>query len=175
MEYVGLESVQKVFSDTLFWRSLLQTIIFMLLSSFLTVAFGLTIAISLYTISRSVFRNVFILAYVLPTLVSLTAAGFIWEWIYHPRFGLINLVLSFIGLQKQPFLADGIQVLPSLILINVWVRVGFAVLIFFAGLLGISSSYFDAARVDGATGFLLHRHITLPLLIPRSLSSHFLR
>jgi multiple sugar transport system permease protein len=167
MEYVGLESVKKVFSDILFWQSLLHTIFFMIVSSFLTVIMGLIIAISLYTISRSIFRNGFILAYVLPTLVSLTAAGFIWEWIYHPRFGLINFFLSLIGLQKQPFLADSIQVLPSLILINVWVRVGFAVLIFFAGLLGISSTYFDAAKVDGATGFKLHKNITLPLLLPQ--------
>ncbi|MBD3309389.1 ABC transporter permease subunit [candidate division KSB3 bacterium] len=167
MKYVGLASVKKVFADPLFWRSLVHTIFFMVCSSVLTVILGIIIAIGLYGVSRSVLRNMFILAYVLPTLVSLTAAGFIWEWIYHPRFGLINYALSLLGFSKQPFLADSIQVLPSLIIINVWVRIGFAVLIFFAGLLGISSSYFDAAKVDGATGFTLHKNVTIPLLLPQ--------
>ncbi len=167
LEYVGLSSIKKVFTDSLFWESFLHTLFFMLLSSVLTVAMGVMIAIGLYRISQTTLRNFFILSYVLPTLVSLTAAGFIWEWIYHPRFGLINFVLSFIGIEKQPFLADSVQVLPSLILVNVWVRVGFAVLIFFAGLLSISKTYFDAAEVDGATGFKLHFNITLPLLLPQ--------
>lgn len=167
LEYAGLESIKNVFSDALFWQSLLHTIFFMVLSSVLTVAMGLMISIGLYRITQTTLRNFFILAYVLPTLVSLTAAGFIWEWIYHPRFGLINFFLSILGLQKQPFLADSFQVLPSLIMVNVWVRVGFAVLIFFAGLLGLSKTYFDAAKVDGAAGFKLHMNITIPLLLPQ--------
>jgi multiple sugar transport system permease protein len=167
MQFVGLDSYRTVFSEGLFWRSFTQTIIFMLLSSLLTVTIGLSVAILLYNVSKSFLRTSFVLCYVLPTLVSLTAAAFIWEWIYHPRFGLINSFFSLVGMRKQPFLADSIQVMPSLVLINVWVRVGFSVLIFLAGLLGIPNTYFDAAKVDGATGLKLHRYVTLPLLVPQ--------
>ncbi|KKK99171.1 hypothetical protein LCGC14_2635410, partial [marine sediment metagenome] len=107
------------------------------------------------------------LMYVLPTLVSLVAAGFIWEWLFHPRFGLANQIFTAVGLKPLKFLAGETQVIPSLAVINIWVRVGFSVLILLAGLQSIPETYFDAARVDGARGIKLYWYITLPLLLPQ--------
>jgi multiple sugar transport system permease protein len=80
---------------------------------------------------------------------------------------LANLVLSFFGIPGLKFLTDSIQVIPSLAVINLWVRSGFAVLILSAGLKSIPDSYFEAARVDGAVGLRLHFSMTIPLLLPQ--------
>jgi multiple sugar transport system permease protein len=99
-------------------------------------------------------------------LVSLVAAGIIWKWIYHTRFGPINQVFEMIGLPRMGFLLHEDQAMPSMAIINSWVRVGYSVLILQAGLQSIPSTIFDSASVDGASDFKLYRHIILPLLLP---------
>ena len=167
MRYAGLKTYREVFSDPVFWSSFANTLLFTLQAVVGTVVLALILAIALYSIRAPGVRNVLTLVYVLPTLVSLAAAGFIWDWLLHPRFGPINQVLSILGLPTMRFLMDEKQVLPSLAMISVWVRVGFSVLILLAGLQSIPETYFDAARVDGARGLKLYRYITLPLLVPQ--------
>jgi len=165
--YVGLDTYRDVLADPLFWTSARNTVLFTFLSVLLIVVLGLVIAVALYTLGSEPMRNFYTVFYVLPTLVSFAAAGSIWEWIYHSQFGLANTVLMAIGLPRMKFLNDAAQVIPSLAIIQFWVRVGFAVLIIMAGLQSISSSFFDAAKVDGASGFRLHWHITLPMVLPQ--------
>jgi len=167
MQFAGLKTYREVFSDPLFWTSFGHTLIFALEAVSCTVLLALLLAIALHSVRSVHMRNFLTLMYVLPTLVSLAAAGFIWDWLMHPRFGLLNQVISVFGLPTLNFLADETQVIPSLALINAWVRVGFSVLILLAGLQSIPDSYFDAARVDGARGFKLYWFITLPLLLPQ--------
>jgi multiple sugar transport system permease protein len=166
LKFAGLKTYREVFSDENFWRSLVNTLLFALQAVAADVVIALLIAIALNSIPSAGFRNVLTLFVVLPTLVSLAAAGFIWEWLFHPRFGLVNQLFGWLGLPKLKFLQDENQVISSLAVINVWVRVGFSVLILLAGLQSIPATYFDAARVDGARGFKLYWFITLPLLLP---------
>ena len=167
LQFAGLKTYKEVFADQNFWQSLGHTSVFAIQAVIANVVLALIIAIALNSVPSPGFRNFLTLMYVLPTLVSLVAAGFIWEWLFHPRFGLANQIFMAVGLKPLKFLADEIQVIPSLAVINIWVRVGFSVLILLAGLQSIPETYFDAARVDGARGIKLYWYITLPLLLPQ--------
>lgn len=166
LRFAGLKTYREVFTDENFWNSLVNTLLFALQAVAFNVILALAISIALHNVRSAGFRNVLTLFYVLPTLVSLAAAGFIWEWLFHPRFGLTNQLFGVFGLPSLKFLQDENQVISSLAVINVWVRVGFAVLILLAGLQSIPETYFDAAKVDGAKGLKLYWFITLPLLLP---------
>lgn len=167
VQFAGLKTYQAVLSDPLFWESVRHTVFFTVLSSALIVVFGLLIAIALHGMKRQGVRDLYTVFFVLPTLISFAAAGPIWEWIFHARFGLANLALTKLGLPTLSFLTDARQVIPSLSVIALWVRVGFSILILLAGLQSIPASYLEAARVDGARAFTLHRRVTLPLLLPQ--------
>ena len=166
LQFAGLKTYREVLADEDFWRSLVNTMLFAVQAVAVDVLLALIISIALYNVPSASFRNVLTLLFVLPTLVSLAAAGFIWEWLFHPRFGLANQLLGLVGLPSLKFLQDENQVISSLAVINVWVRVGFSVLILLAGLQSIPDTYFDAAKVDGAKGLKLYWFITLPLLLP---------
>jgi ABC-type sugar transport system permease subunit len=165
--FAGLQTYRWVLADPLFWTSVRNTVIFTAISAAAIVLLGLLISIVIHNLFSQGLRDVYTVFYVLPTLVSFAAAGPIWEWIFHSQFGLANLVLSVFGIPSLKFLNDSVQVIPSLAVINLWVRSGFAVLIFSAGLKSIPDSYFEAARVDGAVGLKLHVFITIPLLLPQ--------
>ncbi|MBA7583467.1 Melibiose/raffinose/stachyose import permease protein MelD [subsurface metagenome] len=165
VRFAGFKTYQAVLSDPLFWDSVKHTALFTVMSVVLVVLLGLLIALGLHSLSKA--RNFYTVFFVLPTLVSFVAAGTIWEWMFHSQFGLINMVLSIFKIPNLKFLNDSAQVIPSLAVINAWVRIGFAVLIFMSGLQSIPPSLFEAATVDGARGAKLHWYITLPLLLPQ--------
>ena len=97
----------------------------------------------------------------------MVAVAFVWSWIYQPDIGLLNAALRAVGAKGQMWLSSPKQVLPSLAVMNIWVRLGFDMVIFWAGLHGIPAEYYDAAKVDGAGSWARLRHITLPLLNPQ--------
>jgi multiple sugar transport system permease protein len=168
MRYAGLQAYKDVFADQLFWNSLRNTLLISAISISVTVLLALTLAIAIYNVQPAGLRDLFTMLFLVPSLISFAAAGTIWEWIYHPRFGLANHILSVFGNPGLfQYLSSEQQVLPSVALINIWVRVGFAMLILISGLQSIPESYFEAARVDGARGLRLYWHITIPLLLPQ--------
>jgi multiple sugar transport system permease protein len=165
VRFAGFQTYKAVLSDPLFWDSVKHTVLFTVMSVVLVVMLGLLIALGLHSLKKA--RNFYTVFFVLPTLVSFVAAGTIWDWMFHSQFGPINMVLSIFKIPHLKFFNDATQVIPSLAVINAWVRVGFAVLIFMAGLQTIPPSFFEAATVDGARGPALHWYITLPLLLPQ--------
>ena len=90
-------------------------------------------------------------------------------WLYHPTYGLINYVLSLVGIPAVGWLVEPRSAMPAVIIMSVWQRLGFNMLIFLAGLKSIPAVYYDAARVDGASGPQCFLRITLPLLRPVTL------
>jgi multiple sugar transport system permease protein len=105
--------------------------------------------------------------YFLPFSVSLVAAALVWQWLYDPVYGFLNHALGWLGLPPQKWLQSLDQVLPSLALVNVWVRLGFATVVFLAALQAIPGEYYEAASIDGASRGQRLRHVTLPLLNPQ--------
>jgi multiple sugar transport system permease protein len=102
----------------------------------------------------------------MPTLFSVGAVGLIWVWLLNSQYGVINYGLSFFGIKPVNWLGDPNLVLPALSLTTIWWGFGFPMLIFIAGLQGIPEQLYEAARIDGASGWQIFFRITLPLLRP---------
>ncbi|MHB1006793.1 MAG: carbohydrate ABC transporter permease [Chloroflexota bacterium] len=162
--FAGLENYIAVWNDSLFWDSLLNTLYFTALSVPATVGLSLLIALGLRSTARMPFRDGMKTIYFLPVVTSLVAVAYIWQWLFNPSIGLINGVLRMLGLPTQFWLESPEQVIPSLVVMYVWARVGFNVIIFVAGLETIPRDYYDAARIDGVGHWQEFRFITLPLL-----------
>jgi multiple sugar transport system permease protein len=163
-EFVGLGRYEKVLTDSTFWRAVGNTVQLLLLSVPATVVCALAVALGLNRISSLKWRNVWASMYFLPFAVSLVAAGLIWQWIYDPVYGFLNYALSFVGVPPQKWLQSLTQVLPSIAVVSVWVRIGFDTMIFLAALQTIPEVYYEAARMDGANAWQRFRYITLPML-----------
>jgi multiple sugar transport system permease protein len=149
-EFVGLRLYEKVLTDSTFWTAVGNTVQLLLFSVPVTVVLALAVALGLNRISNLRWRNVWASMYFLPFATSLVAAALIWQWIYEPVYGFLNYALSFVGIPPQKWLQSLSQVLPSLAVVSVWVRIGFDTMIFLA--------------MDGASGMQRLRYITLPLL-----------
>jgi len=107
-------------------------------------------------------------AFFYPTILSVVVAGVVWSYLYHPTQGLFNQILTGLGLPRQPFLSGRHQALPAIGALAAWQNVGFYMVIFLAGLRQIPPQCYEAAALDGATGWQQLRFITLPLLRPIS-------
>jgi len=163
-EFVGVRLYEKVLTDPTFWTAVGNTLQLLLISVPATVILSLAVALGLNRISSLRWRNVWASMYFLPFATSLVAAALIWQWIYDPIYGFLNYALSFLGIPPQKWLQSLSQVLPSIAVVSVWVRIGFDTMIFLAALQSIPEEYFEAANMDGANAIQRLRYITLPLL-----------
>ena len=165
--FVGLANYRKMFEDSTFLHSLLNTTVY----TFFTVASGTLLALLLATLLNRDLRlgNLYRFLYYIPVITPLVASAVIWTWLYHPSHGLINYALSFLGIANIGWLVDPRSAMPAVIIMSVWQRLGFNMLIFLAGLKSIPTVYYDAARVDGASGWQCFRCITIPQLKPVTL------
>jgi multiple sugar transport system permease protein len=165
--FVGIDSYKFVFTDPIFWLTVKNTLYFVILSVPGTVILALLVSVLLNRIENKKFRDILSATYFLPLVTSLVAAALIWGWIYQPIYGLANYLLAAIGLPPQKWLSSTSQVMPSLAIINIWLRVGFDTIIFLAALQSIPDELLEASKIDGANAFKAFRHITLPLLNPQ--------
>jgi len=97
------------------------------------------------------------------------AIALVWQWLYQPDFGVINYLLSAIGLRPLDWLGSPRTALVAMMIVSVWAQLGYQMTVFLAGLQGVPQAYLDAARVDGASAWQRFRRITLPLLRPVTL------
>jgi len=152
-------------SDPLFWKALANTFYFVIVGGPLTIIVSLLSAIGLN--SRLLyFRNWFRLAFFIPVVTTLVAVAVVWRYLYHPRFGIINYLLSLIGIQGVDWLGDPQWAMPALILLAIWKNFGYHTMIFLAGLQAIPDYLYEAARIDGAGWWRQFFHVTVPQLAP---------
>ncbi|MCW5940781.1 MAG: sugar ABC transporter permease [Fimbriimonadaceae bacterium] len=164
-EWVGLENYRRLlWHDPLFWTALRNTLLYALFSVPLGIVGSLAIALLLNQKVRGipVFRTLFYL----PSLVPSVASAILWSWVFNADYGLLNMGLSWVGLPTPQWLQDERWTLPAFVLMSLWGVGGARMIIFLAGLQGISETYYEAARIDGATNAQQFRHVTLPLLSP---------
>jgi multiple sugar transport system permease protein len=163
-EWVGMANYEALFGDDIFLRSLRQTTIFTVAITACILVLSLAIALLLDLKLRliALYRTVLYL----PAVTSLVAIGIVWVWMFDPQYGLINQALRGVGIEGPLWLADPNTALLALIITAAWRNVGYFATIFLAGLKGIDISYYEAARVDGASAWHCFRSITLPLLRP---------
>lgn len=161
--FVGLDNFKALFGDRLFWRAFVNTVLYTLHVP-VGMALALLIAVLLNRDIRGV--NLWRAVFFLPSISSLVAVAMVWQWIYHPEFGLANYTLRLLGLSKLGWLTNPSTSLLSVMIVNVWIGVGYQMVIFLAGLKSIPAAFYEAARIDGATAWQQFRHVTLPLLRP---------
>lgn len=165
--FVGLDNFMKIFSDQGFWDMLTRTFIYVIVVVPCTVISALGLA---WLLTRKLrFANVFRTIFYLPVMISFIVAGLMWNWILQKDTGLINYILTSLSLDAVDWLLDPIMANISVIMVTIWARVGFFMVIFIAGLQGISPSLYEAADIDGATGWTKFIKITLPMLKPITL------
>ena len=168
-EWVGLENYRDIWEDLFKTRSPIRaafwnTIRYVFFGVPIQLILALGVALLLMQVRR--FAGFFRAAYFVPFVTSFVAVAFVWNWLYAPQVGLINQILAALGLPKQMFLNSPYQALPSITAVAVWRSIGFAIIIFLAGLQQIPEMYYEAARIDGANRWHIFWGITLPLLNP---------
>jgi multiple sugar transport system permease protein/raffinose/stachyose/melibiose transport system permease protein len=162
---VGVDNYARLLSDAKFWKSLGNTVYFVVVGVPLTLALGLVIANAL---SRGItrFRTAFRVGFYLPVITSIVAIAVVWRFLLNPDFGLINLLLAKVGITGPNWLANSALAMPSIIAMAVWRNVGFAMVVFVAGMQAIPSMLYEAAAIDGAGRWQSFRYVTLPMLRP---------
>jgi multiple sugar transport system permease protein len=162
---VGFQNYVDLFADPKFWKSLRNTAYFVVVGVPLTLALGLVIANAL---SRGItrFRTAFRVGYYLPVITSIVAIAVVWRFLLNPDVGLINMLLQNAGLSGPNWLADPTLAMPSIIAMAVWRNLGFAMVVFIAGMQAIPVVLYEAASIDGAGRWQSFRYVTLPLLRP---------
>jgi raffinose/stachyose/melibiose transport system permease protein len=165
MSFVGFENYIRMINDPIFWKSLSHNIFWIISTIVLPVGLGLILAVLL---SNKMVKGklLFRVTYFMPVIVSLVAVGIIWNWIYHPDFGIVNDILRTVGLGSlaQPWLGNENTVLPALIVAGSWTYYGFCMVIFLAAIQGIDKSYYEAAQIEGASPYQSFIYVTIPLL-----------
>ncbi len=166
LRLVGLQNYVDVFHDSEFWAAVVHNAIYAVgtVVGKLSLALILAVLLNRALPGRAVFRTVFFL----PVVLSVVVVGLIWNWVYDYNFGLVNGILGFIGLGslKQDWLGSTGLALGALIVVDIWKWFGFHMVINLAGLQSIPAELYEAARIDGATGWQSFWRITLPLLQP---------
>jgi multiple sugar transport system permease protein len=163
VRFVGLDNYRELFDDRFVGQALRVTTIY----TFVTVPLGAIFALALAVLMNQPmrWRGFFRTVYYLPSVVSGVAVAVLWQWLYHPDFGLINAILEFFGISGPRWLFSREWALPALIIMALW-SVGGSMLIFLAGLQGIPTELYDAAQVDGAGRWQRFWHVTIPMLTP---------
>lgn len=164
LKFVGLGNYGQLLTSSIFWNSMLVTGYYTFVSVPLLMACALALAISLNQKIRglSIYRTL----YFAPVVTSGIAVSIVWLWVYDPTWGIANWALSLVGIPPLQWLSSPSEAMPALILMSVWKGVGFAMVIYLAGLQGIPDTYYEAAGIDGAGPWSMFRHITWPLLAP---------
>jgi multiple sugar transport system permease protein len=184
--FIGLDNYINALQAPEFWGALQNTVFYVLGTVPFTLGLGLIVAYLLFQKIRG--RGIYRAIYFLPHVISAVASAIVWAWVFNPTGGVANRLLQLFGLPQQLWLLEsdgvfkiigaglGIQVPgplqgPSLALVSVmifavWQSLGFDVIIFLAGLTNINAELYEAGKIDGANGWQLFRHITIPLLAP---------
>lgn len=162
-KFIGLDNYSRLVQDDIFWRSLKNTFLFVLM----TVPTDVVLALFLALLVNQKLRGMWLfrLAFFMPFVTATAIVAIVWRWIYQPQ-GIANGALSFFGLEPLTWLSDPDWALPAVAIMSVWKHVGFNMLILVAGLQAIPQDYEDAARLDGAGARAIFFGITLPLLRP---------
>ena len=161
--FVGLRNYREILGDAVFGRVAVNTVAYSggVVPLLLVVSLVLALALNRQFRGRTLYRTIFFM----PVVSSTVAVAMVWRWIYAP-FGAINVGLTALGLPAVEWLTTTRWAMPSVIFMSVWQSMGYSMVIFLAGLQGIPQHLYDAAAVDGATGWRRFRYITLPLLSP---------
>lgn len=163
-EFNGLANYRRVFSDPKFHTALFNTFAIAIPHVILRISIALGLAVALN--SKIAFRTFYRIIFFLPVVTMPVAIATIWKWIFDPKFGPVNGVLSQFGIDGPSWLFNQGTAIFAVIIVLLWSGVGYDMIIFLAGLQSIPKDYYEASSLDGASGWQQFRDITVPLLTP---------
>jgi ABC-type sugar transport system permease subunit len=162
--FVGLSNYARLAQDSLFWLSLRNNLVWVVVGTVVPIAFALLLAVLLWgrTWGGTLFRT----AYFIPQVLPLAIVGIIWGWIYNPIFGALNHALETVGLEflTRGWLGDPGIALFAVLAAAIWRSIGFVFVIILAGLQNVDMDLMDAARIDGANALQRLLNVTIPQL-----------
>lgn len=163
-DFVGLKNYIEVLKDTYFLDSVKTTVIFTVCVVILEFLTGLGIALLLNNIRKA--RNFFFTIIIVPMMITPIAVGLIWRLLLHSDLGIVNYVLSLIGITGKAWLADSAIALKTVMFIDIWQNVPYMVLVILAGLVTLPTEPYEAAAIDGASRLQSFFNLTVPMMIP---------
>ena len=163
-QWLGVNNYTDLFQDSIFWQSLQNTVVFTIVTVPLSMGLGLALATLLngFMPGRAIYRSIIFL----PLVISGVATGVIGQFLFDENNGFVNKLLASLGFTGPHWQSDGFWAMVSIMIVTVWQRVGFAMIIYLAGLQGVDPQMLEAATVDGATTWQRFRRVTFPLLGP---------
>jgi multiple sugar transport system permease protein len=164
MEFIGFKNFIRLFQDALFFKSLGNTIIFLLIHIPLQIIIALFLAELLN--QKIKFRGFFRAAFFLPVIVSGVVVTMLWQQLFGYDSGLLNRALVTLGLAKVGWLVDPNLAMPSIAVMATWKNVGLYIILFLVGLQTVPLHYYEAADMDGATRWQKFWYITIPAINP---------
>lgn len=164
MKYVGLANYSRLFQDSFFLKSLVNTFIFLIIHIPLQIIFALFIAEVLNQKIR--FRGFFRASFFLPVIVSGVVVTIVWQQLYGFDTGLFNKILTSLGLGKVGWLINPVLAMPSIAIMATWKNVGLYIILFLVGLQTVPEQYYEAAEIEGANRWQKFWKITFPAINP---------
>jgi len=162
--FVGVANYLRLPGDARFVEAVLHTLLYTVLSVVLPLIFG-TFAACVFH-ARFPLRGFLRGLFIMPMMATPVAIALIWTMMFHPQLGVLNYLLSLIGLPAQLWIFHPATVIPSLVLVETWQWTPLVMLIVLGGLAAIPSEPYESAQIDGATGWQVFRFITFPLITP---------
>lgn len=167
--FVGFENYANTFTDSLFWKSIKNTVVYTILTVPVSLFLSFAVAIMILPLRKGL-QTTFKAIYYLPAVASGVALSVVWLWIFDPMTsGILNRLLSLFGIANQNWLGSSTTAMFSLVLMAWLSSHGTSIIIYLAALLGIDNSYYEAAELDGASFTQKLWHIVIPCLKPTTL------
>ncbi|WP_392388584.1 carbohydrate ABC transporter permease [Gracilibacillus timonensis] len=161
--FVGISNYVNQLSQSDFWTATYNTILYTILTVPVGLLLSLVLAVALNKIKG---KELYRLFFFMPVVTSSVSISVIWMWILNGDIGILNQMLAMIGVEGPNWLTNTSLVMISIAVLSIWWQLGYNMVIFLAGLQGISKSYYEAAEIDGASKFQQFYKITLPMLSP---------
>lgn len=161
-EFIGIKNYSWLFQNDTFWKSLWNTVYYTVMT--VPLIMSLALLLSMLLNMKIPLKGIFRSSIYLPAVVSTVVVGMVFTWLFQDQVGLINYIINLFGFQSVKWANDTRFAMLMLVVGTIWQRTGYNMVIYLAGLQGISGEYYEAAVVDGASAWQRFRFITLPLL-----------
>ncbi|RSK55320.1 carbohydrate ABC transporter permease [Bacillus canaveralius] len=162
--FVGLENYSSLFTDKEFYNVLLNTLSFVVFTvvPIMAIGLGLALALNKKVAGSTVYKAILFSPWVTP----MVAVSIVWSWIFQPEVGLLNFLLSALGLPKIDWLGSSTWAMPAVIIVTVWKGIGWVMIFYLEALQRVPVDLYESASIDGAPRWRRFRHITLPMISP---------
>jgi multiple sugar transport system permease protein len=163
-EFVGTANYRELAGDGTFWRSALNTAVYAGITVPISLGLGLAVALAMNRPLRG--RGLLRAVYYLPYVISGVVVAIAGRWVFNENVGIVNRLLRAVGLPAVAWQSEAVPAMAALVLISVWTKIGFTMVVYLAALQNVPREYLEAATMDGATRWQRLRHIVVPMLRP---------